>query len=231
MEKNICQSSSNWGFMQDLTSWSFNEHENSEESAQNYMGVPCQWSQGSWDHSHQDFTLRREGLKSCSGHKVPCSIKHLYRPVWSLQWFRGELGESGVVRWDQIQLFGINSTHRVGGGGILPMTPKTPSPLSSMEVETLFFGGVFLLRGQDNCTASKGTVDSVPFFSFFNDFFRSLMTWRRSTKRSGIKCLLRCEQTWRPTTRKVWPLWLPTRLLPPSTMLILISLIKMQINL
>ncbi len=25
-----------------------------------------------------------------------------------------------------------------------------------MEVETLCFGGVFLLRGQDNCTASKG---------------------------------------------------------------------------
>ncbi len=43
-----------------------------------------------------------------------------------------------------------------GGGGMLPMTPRTPSPLSNMEVETLCFGGVFLLRGQDNCTASKG---------------------------------------------------------------------------
>ncbi len=36
------------------------------------------------------------------------------------------------------------------------MTPRTPSPPSNMEVETLCFGGVFLLRGQDNCTASKG---------------------------------------------------------------------------
>ncbi len=35
------------------------------------------------------------------------------------------------------------------------MTPRTPSPPSNMEVETLCFGGVFLLRGQDNCTASK----------------------------------------------------------------------------
>ncbi len=43
-----------------------------------------------------------------------------------------------------------------GGGGMLPMTPRTPSPPSNMEVETLCFGGVFLLRGQDNCTASKG---------------------------------------------------------------------------
>uniref|UniRef100_A0A4W5K5E1 Uncharacterized protein n=1 Tax=Hucho hucho TaxID=62062 RepID=A0A4W5K5E1_9TELE len=43
-----------------------------------------------------------------------------------------------------------------GGGGMLPMTPRTPSPPSNMEVETLCFGGVFLLRGQDNFTASKG---------------------------------------------------------------------------
>ncbi len=43
-----------------------------------------------------------------------------------------------------------------GGGGMLPMTPRTPSPPSNMEVETLCFGGVFLLMGQDNCTASKG---------------------------------------------------------------------------
>ncbi len=39
---------------------------------------------------------------------------------------------------------------------MLPMTPRTPSPPSNIEVETLCFGGVFLLRGQDNCTASKG---------------------------------------------------------------------------
>ncbi len=39
---------------------------------------------------------------------------------------------------------------------MLPMTPRTPSPPSNMEVETLCFGGVFLLRGQDYCTTSKG---------------------------------------------------------------------------
>ncbi len=36
------------------------------------------------------------------------------------------------------------------------MTPRTPSPPSNMEVETLCFGGVFLLRGQDNYSALKG---------------------------------------------------------------------------
>ncbi len=40
---------------------------------------------------------------------------------------------------------------------MLPMTPRRPSPPSNMEVESLCFGGVFLLRGyDDNCTASKG---------------------------------------------------------------------------
>ncbi len=37
---------------------------------------------------------------------------------------------------------------------MLPMTPRTPSPPSSME--TLCFGVVFLLSGEDNCTVSKG---------------------------------------------------------------------------
>ncbi len=31
-----------WGSMQDLTLWSFNDHENGEESAQSYTGVSCQ---------------------------------------------------------------------------------------------------------------------------------------------------------------------------------------------
>ncbi len=52
----------------------------------------------------------------------------------------------------------LASTHLVvfEGGRMMPTTPRTPSSLSNMEVETLCFGGVFLLRGQDNCTASKG---------------------------------------------------------------------------
>ncbi len=44
----------------------------------------------------------------------------------------------------------------VFGEWMLPMTPRTPSPPVNMEVETLWFKGVFLLRGQDNCTASRG---------------------------------------------------------------------------
>ncbi len=40
--QNNCKSPSVWGSMQDLTSWSFNDHENGEESAQNYTGGSCQ---------------------------------------------------------------------------------------------------------------------------------------------------------------------------------------------
>ncbi len=40
----IFQSPSVWGSMQDLTSRSFNDDENDEESAQNYTGGSCQWS-------------------------------------------------------------------------------------------------------------------------------------------------------------------------------------------
>ncbi len=48
------KSPSDWGSMQDLTLLSFNDHENGEESAQNYTTRSCQWSQDSWDHSHQE---------------------------------------------------------------------------------------------------------------------------------------------------------------------------------
>ncbi len=55
----------------------------------------------------------------------------------------------------KIQLFGINSTHRVWRRRNAAYDPKNTIPPSNMEVETLSFGGVFLLRGQDTDTASK----------------------------------------------------------------------------
>src|SRR4029434_6142219 len=43
-----------------------------------------------------------------------------------------------------------------GGGRMLNMTPRTPSPPSSMEVETSCFGAVSLPRVQDDSTTSRG---------------------------------------------------------------------------
>ena len=39
---------------------------------------------------------------------------------------------------------------------MLSTTPRTPSPLWSMEVEALCFGGFSRLRGQDDFTVSRG---------------------------------------------------------------------------
>ncbi len=101
-------------------------------------------------------TLRREGLKSCSAREVPL-LKKAHILVWSLPVIESRTGwkcrgqmrpKSSSLTSTQLAVF--------GGRGMLPMTPGTPSPPSNMEVETLCFGGVFLLRGQDNCTASQG---------------------------------------------------------------------------
>ncbi len=72
--QNNCLSPSVWGSMKDFTSWSFTDHENGEESAQNYRGGSCQWPQGSKativTKKTIGITLRREGLKSFSTCKV-----------------------------------------------------------------------------------------------------------------------------------------------------------------
>ncbi len=56
----------------------------------------------------------------------------------------------------KIQLFGINSTRVFRKGGMLPMTPKNTNPTVKHGGGNMLLWGVFLLRGQDNCTASKG---------------------------------------------------------------------------
>ncbi len=70
--------------------------------------------------------------------------------------FRGELSESDGQMRPKSSSLASTQLAVFGGGGMLPMTPRTPSPPSNMELETLCFGGVFLLRGQDNCTTSRG---------------------------------------------------------------------------
>src|SRR4029434_10397511 len=88
---------------------------------------------------------------------------------------------------------------------MLNMTPKTPSPPSRMEVETLYFGAVSLPRVQDDTTASRGLwmgpckrgilgFNLIPSFPPIEN--ATLMIWRGSAKRSGPKSLLRCVKTW-----------------------------------
>ncbi len=99
------------------------------------------------------YILRSERLKSCSTRKVPLLKK---AHVQARLKFANDSEENWVkVLWSdetKIQLFGINLTHRVWRKRNAACDPKNTI---FTEVETCF-GGVFLLRGQDNCTASKG---------------------------------------------------------------------------
>ncbi len=145
--QNNCQSPSDWGSMQDLTSWSFNDHENGEESAQNYTGGSCQWSQGSWDHITKKTignTLRREGLKSCSARKVPLLKKA------RLEFANEHLNDSEEnwvkVLWSdetKIELFGINSTRRVWRTRNAAYDPTNTIPTFKHGGGNIMLWGVF----------------------------------------------------------------------------------------
>lgn len=103
-------------------------------------------------------TLRRNGLKYCSTRKVPL-LKEAH--VQGRLKFANEHLNDSKENWEtgcgqmRPKSSSLAST-RLGGGRMLNMTPRTPSPLSSMEVETLCFGAVSLPRVQDDSTASRG---------------------------------------------------------------------------
>ncbi len=107
-------------------------------------------------------TLRLEGLKSCSARKVPLLKK---AHVQARLKFAHDSEENWVkVLWSdetKIQLFGINSTRRVWRRRNAAYDPKNTIPPSNMEVETLCFGGVFLLRVTGQLHRIKGTMDGA----------------------------------------------------------------------
>ncbi len=102
-------------------------------------------------------TLRHEGLKSCSARKVPLLKK---AHVQARLKFANDSEETWVkVLWSdetKIQLFGINSTRCVWRRRNAAYDPKNTIPTVKHGVGNIMLWGVFLLRGQDNCTASKG---------------------------------------------------------------------------
>ncbi|KAL0182731.1 hypothetical protein M9458_022106, partial [Cirrhinus mrigala] len=76
-------------------------------------------------------TLRREGLISCSASKVPLLKK---AHVQAHLKFANEQLNDSEENWVKV-LCSLASTQlsMFGGGGILPMTPRTPSPPSDMK--------------------------------------------------------------------------------------------------
>ncbi|KAI4902034.1 hypothetical protein NFI96_009941 [Prochilodus magdalenae] len=99
-----------------------------------------------------DNTLRRNGLKSCSACKVPLLKKAHVQT--RLKFANEHLDDSesdweNVLWSDQTKLSSLAITQLAlfGGREMLTMTQRT---------ETLCFGGVSLLRAQDNFTTSMG---------------------------------------------------------------------------
>ena len=89
-------------------------------------------------------TLHREGLKSCCARKVPLLKKaHVQARLKSEKHLDNPKEAS-----TRLAVF--------GGREVRSTTPRTPSPLWSMEVETLCFGSVSQLKGQDDFTVSRG---------------------------------------------------------------------------
>ena len=106
-------------------------------------------------------TVDHEGLKSCSARKVTLlKAAHVQAHLKFAKQHLDDPEEAWEkVMWSdetKIELFGITRLAVFGGREMLSTTPRTPSPLWSMEVETLCFGGVSQLRGQDDFTLSRG---------------------------------------------------------------------------
>ncbi len=59
------------------------------------------------------------------------------------------------VLWSDVVLFGINSTRCVWRRRNAACDPKNTIPTVKHGGGNIMLWGVFLLRGQDNCTASK----------------------------------------------------------------------------
>ncbi len=101
-------------------------------------------------------TLRREGLKSCSAWKVYLLKK---AHVQDRLKFANDSEENWVkVLWSDetiIQLFGVISSRRVWRRRNAAYDPKNTIPTVKLGGGNQMFGGVVLLRGQDNWTASK----------------------------------------------------------------------------
>ncbi len=86
--------------------------------------------------------------------KSPCSRKHMHRPVWSLPMIQRKTGWNycGQMRPKSSSLASSVWRRRSKAA----YDPKNTIPTIKHGGGNIMLWGVFLLRGQDNCTASKG---------------------------------------------------------------------------
>lgn len=150
-----CQSPSKWSFVEDLTSWRINDHENSEGLAQNYMGGPRQRPEESWDHSPQGYrsnTLGWHGLRSCSVFKVPLlkAVRVQARWKFTSDHLDDPVGTWKKVMWsdeNKIELCGINCTC-VWRKKKDEDHPKNTIPTVKHEGRNMMLWGCFSAKGR-----------------------------------------------------------------------------------
>ncbi len=165
--QNNCQSPSVWGSMKHLSSWSYNDHENGEESVQNYTGGPYQWSQSSWDHSHQrkTITLYTHYFVKNWNNAAPARSPCLKKTQWTARLKSTNDSEEngwkccGQMRPKSSSLASTQTRHVWRRKGCC-LWPKNTSPPSNMEVETItLWAVVFLAEGTWQLHRIKGMMD------------------------------------------------------------------------
>ena len=127
--------------------------------------------------------------------RSPCSRRHMYRPIWRLLMNTWMIERKLGRRWCgqmRPKLSSLASTGLTvfGEREMMTITPRTPSPPSSMEVERLGFGGFSLLRGQDDFTASRwGSTGPCTMKSWATTFFPQPRHWKWVVKGSNTNFL------------------------------------------
>ncbi len=108
--------------------------------------------------------LRREGLKSCSARNVPLLKK---AHVQTRLKFANDSEENWVkVLWSdetKIELFGINSTHRVWRTRNAAYDPKNTIPTVKHGGGNIMFWGCFSAKGTGQLHRIKGTMDGAMY--------------------------------------------------------------------
>ncbi len=111
-----------------------------------------------------DYTLRREGLKSCSARKVPLLKK---AHVQSRLKFANDSEENWVkVLWSdetKIQLFAINSTRRVWRRRNAAYDPKNTTPTITHRGGNIMLWGCFSAKCTGHLRRIKRTMDGAMY--------------------------------------------------------------------
>ncbi len=113
-------------------------------------------------------TLSREGLKSCSAHKIPLLKKaHVQAHLKFVNEHLNDSEENWVkVLWSdesKIELFGINSTRRVWRRRNVAYDPKSTIPTVKHEGGNIMLWGCFSAKGTGQLHSIKGMMDGAMY--------------------------------------------------------------------